>query len=109
MLRGRDPGLQLFLKLGKLVYQVHIGSDPLAPLFYSIVRFVDAQMRAFVQSVSNNEASGSTDPTLTVDKDAFSLLDTFVNNLNEVEHIVDDVGVVIPGYVNVFRFVLCNL
>ena len=61
--------------------EVHVGIDPLATIFHSVVSFDVADSRVLVQAISDDKTGGTTDSALAVDENTFpsfhSIIDQF--------------------------------
>ena len=70
-----------FFESVKLEDEVHVGVDPLATIFYSVVSFDVADFRVLVKAISDDKTGGTTDSALAVNENTFpsfhSIIDQF--------------------------------
>lgn len=92
---------QTIAELLKLHDEVHVRPDPLAAFLRLVVCFLHAAFRLLVQPVGDDQTSRSTDTTLAVDENTLSLLDPIIHDLDQLVQIRNDIGVMLPGHVDV--------
>lgn len=95
------PRRDFFLEILQAVHQPHIGADPPALRLGRVVSIVDGQVGILIQPVGNDQAGRSAGTLLAVDQNLLAVLCPPFDCFAEPHEILANIGVVIPGNVNI--------
>ena len=99
---GASPR-QARAEVRQLVDQAHVRADPATALLDELVHGVEIQMPVLVQAIRDHEGGGPTGAQLAVDQDLLTLGDAGVDQLTQRVQVIEDLGIVVPADVQVFR------
>lgn len=103
---GRQfPPRDLLLEVLETIHQSHIGADPSALSLRSVIGIVHAQLGVLVQAVGDYQTGRATRTLLTVHQNLLSCQRLSLDSLTQEHEIAANVGVVVPGYVDILGLV----